>query len=83
MYCNSPGNVKDDVINNASGGRKNLASVSYVEGAGHLVGSIPFGNQCRTDIRFKLPQTHPKALASHLAKIMDRIPSRLYLEAKL
>ncbi|KAF9018194.1 alpha/beta-hydrolase [Hymenopellis radicata] len=61
-----PGRVKDDVINNATGGLSNLASVSYVEGAGHL-----------------LPQTHPTALAERLNDILIRIPSRMYVEAKL
>lgn len=37
----SPKNVKDDVINNASGGAENFASLSRVEGAGHLV-SLPY-----------------------------------------
>ncbi|KAJ3795334.1 Alpha/beta hydrolase fold-1 [Lentinula aff. detonsa] len=30
-----PGEVKEDVINNASGGAQNLASFGYIDGAGH------------------------------------------------
>lgn len=48
--CSSPGHVKDDVINNASGGYENLASVSSVEGAGHLVSSIHLAIERHTDI---------------------------------
>jgi hypothetical protein len=38
IYLNDrPREVKDDVVNNSAGGEQNLASLSRVEGAGHLV----------------------------------------------
>jgi hypothetical protein len=36
-YGRRPREVKDDVVNNGAGGEQNLASLTRVEGAGHLV----------------------------------------------
>lgn len=35
-----PREVKDDVVNVAAGGEQNLASLTRVEGAGHLVSHL-------------------------------------------
>jgi hypothetical protein len=39
-YVRRPSEAKDDVVNNAAGGEQNLASLTRVEGAGHLVSPL-------------------------------------------
>jgi hypothetical protein len=39
-----PREAKDDVVNNAAGGEQNLASLTRVEGAGHLVSPFDYSS---------------------------------------
>ena len=67
-----PADVKKDVIDVAAGGVQNLASLSRVEGAGHLVRLISVATHVTNRFDNQVVQVNPKGLAQHIYDALAR-----------